>query len=523
MPFTQFNLNPKLLQAVGDLEFTTPTPIQKLAIGPLMEGRDVLGAAATGSGKTAAFLLPILHALMQKPRGRTRALVLAPTRELAAQIVEHCDALAAHTSIKAAAVYGGVGMEPQVRAFKSGVDVIVACPGRLLDHFQYPYARLEHLEFLVLDEADRMLDMGFLPDVRRILKALPVMRQTMLFSATMPQPIVQLSKEMLKDAVALNIERKAAPASGIRHAVFPVPEELKKHLLLQLLKRPEAGSVLAFTRTKHRANRLADFLARNAVSCERIHGNRTQMQRTDALRGFKSGRYQVLVATDIAARGIDVEALGIVVNFDVPHVPDDYIHRSGRTARAELTGDAYTLVSPAEESDLRAIERHIGKSFPRQKVEGFDYSHRPAERFEVPLAERIAAIRARKSEERARSKVKAEAKAQRGAGQPYRPAPQHHAPRPFSSAQHMRPAAAAHSFHSKPPAHSQDTPHQPAPHDQSNLRGGFYSKVARPSAPSHPSRRSYAPRPPQPAHTDPNRRRKPPAPFRHSIKNRSTK
>jgi ATP-dependent RNA helicase RhlE len=522
MPFTQFNLNPKLLQAVGDLDFTTPTPIQKLAIPPLMEGRDVMGTAATGSGKTAAFLLPILHSLMQKPRGKTRTLVLAPTRELAAQIVEHCDALAAHTSIKAAAVYGGVGMEPQVRAFERGVDLIVACPGRLLDHFQYPYARLESLEYLVLDEADRMLDMGFLPDVRRILRALPVKRQTMLFSATMPQPIVQLANEMLKAPVALNIERKAAPAAGIRHAVFPVPEELKKHLLLRLLKRPEAGSVLAFTRTKHRANRLADFLAKNGVACERIHGNRTQMQRTDALKGFKSGRHQVLVATDIAARGIDVEALGIVVNFDVPHVPNDYIHRSGRTARAELTGDAYTLVSPAEESDLRAIERHIGKSFPRQKVEGFDYSHKPAERFEVPLAERIAAIRSRKSEERARAKAKAEAKAHRERESVNRPAFLRE-PRTPAPSHQRRPAAAAHSYPPKPPAHSHDMPHPSPSQDQSNLRGGFYSKVARPTAPSHSSRRSYPSRPPQPAHTDPNRKRKPPAPFRDSIKNRGSK
>ena len=202
----------------------------------------------------------------------------------------------------------------------------------------------------------------------------------MLFSATMPQPIVQLANEMLKAPVALNIERKSVPAAGIRHAIFPVPEELKKHLLLRLLKRPEAKSVLAFTRTKHRANRLADFLAKNGVNCERIHGNRSQVQRTEALKGFKSGRYQVLVATDIAARGIDVEALGIVVNFDVPNIPDDYIHRSGRTARAELTGDAYTLVSPAEEGDLRAIERHIGKSFPRQKC------FRPWQRSARPLS-----------------------------------------------------------------------------------------------------------------------------------------
>ncbi len=516
MPFTPFNLNPKLLQALGDLGFTAPTPIQKLAIPPLMEGRDALGAAATGSGKTAAFLLPILHAIMDKPRGRTRALVLAPTRELAAQIVEHFNELAAHTPLKAAAVYGGVGMEPQVRAFERGVDLIAACPGRLLDHFQYPYARLEHLEYLVLDEADRMLDMGFLPDVRRILRALPARKQTMLFSATMPPPIVQLSKEMLKDPVALNIERKSAPAAGIRHAAFPVPEELKKYLLLQLLTRPESTSVLAFTRTKHRANRLADFLGKSGVSCERIHGNRSQLQRTEALKGFKGGRYQVLVATDIAARGIDVEALGLVVNFDVPNIPEDYIHRAGRTARADLTGDAYTLVSPGEEGDLRAIERHIGKPFPRRNLEGFNYSHRPADRFEVPIAERIAAIRARKAEERTRAKAKAEAKARRAQEGSGRPSP-FPAPRPPAQppARQYQPAAAANRpTHSKPPTFPHTRPLQTPSGDQTNLKGGFYSKVAKGTKPAIPFRQQQA---------DPGQRRKPAAPFRHSIKNRDAK
>jgi ATP-dependent RNA helicase RhlE len=408
MSFSTFGLHPKLLQAVEDLGFEQPTPIQVKAIPPLMEGKDVLGAAATGSGKTAAFLLPILHKLMDKPRGTTRVLVLAPTRELAAQIADHFKALARHTALKGAAIYGGVGMEPQVQAFKRGVDVIVATPGRLLDHFQYPYAKLDGLEFVVLDEADRMLDMGFLPDVRRVLAKLPKKRQTMLFSATLPEPIVDLATEMLEEPVALNVERKSAPAKGISHAVFPVPHELKSHLLLELLKRAETNSVLAFTRTKHRANRLAEFLERRGVSVARIHGSRSQAQRTEALAGFKEGKYRVLVATDIAARGIDVEALGLVVNFDVPNIPEDYIHRVGRTARAELTGDAYTLVSPQEEPDLRGIERHLGKPLPRQKVDGFDYDHKPQERFEVPLADRIAAIRARRSEERARAKAKAD-------------------------------------------------------------------------------------------------------------------
>ncbi len=415
MHFSSFGLNPKLLKAVEDQGFELPTPIQEMAIPPLMEGRDVLAAAATGSGKTAAFLLPILHKLMEKPRGKTRALILAPTRELAAQIAEHLKALAAHTQVKGAAVYGGVGMEPQVAAFKRGVDVIIATPGRLLDHFQYPYARLDSLEFLVLDEADRMLDMGFLPDVRRLLKQIPAGRQTILCSATLPLPIVELAREMLHNPVALNVERKSAPAEGITHAAYPVAHELKSHLLLELLKRPEASSVLAFTRTKHRANRLADFLEKRGVSCARIHGGRSQAQRTEALAGFKAGRYKVLVATDIAARGIDVQALGLVVNFDVPNLPEDYIHRVGRTARADATGDAYTLVSPQEEAEFREIERHLGKKLPRQTVEGFDYAKKAEERFEVPLAERIALIRARKAEERARAKAKLQRRSQQEA------------------------------------------------------------------------------------------------------------
>jgi ATP-dependent RNA helicase RhlE len=308
--------------------------------------------------------------------------------------------------------------------------VLIATPGRLLDHLQRPYARLDGVEYLVLDEADRMLDMGFLPDIRRVLAYLPKKRRTLLFSATLPAPIVELANDMLDNPVALNIERKAAPASGVTQTVYPVPHELKSHLLLALLREGGAKSILAFTRTKHRANRLADFLERNGVPCARIHGNRSQMQRTDALAGFKKGRFRVLVATDIAARGIDVEELGLVVNFDVPHLPDDYIHRVGRTARMEATGDAFTFVSPEEEGGLRDIERHIGKRLPRQQVAGFDYAKRPAERLEIPLVERIAAIRARKKDERTRAKANADRRTANGgparpfsSGRPQRNAP----------------------------------------------------------------------------------------------------
>lgn len=410
--FTSFGLHADLLRGVKDLGFTRPTPIQSEAIPPAMTGSDLLACAMTGSGKTVAFLLPILHRLMGSRRGTTRALILTPTRELAAQIEEHLRQLAVHTPLTGAAIFGGVGMGPQEHAFRSGVDVIIATPGRLLDHFKQPYAKLDKLEYLVLDEADRMLDMGFLPDIRRVLKHIPQRRQTLFFSATMPQPIVELSRDLLQKPVTINLERKSAPAVGITQAIYPVTQEVKPALLLELLRRDELKDVLVFTRTKHRANRLADLLQKGGIRVERIHGNRSQAQRTQALAGFKSGKYRVLVATDIAARGIDVEALSHVVNFDVPAVPEDYIHRVGRTARAEATGDAFTFVAPEEEGDLRAIERAIAKRLPRITVPGFDYGQKTGERFEVPIGERIAQIRARKAEERARAKAKAERKGQ---------------------------------------------------------------------------------------------------------------
>ena len=373
MPFTTLGLHPDLLKGLKDLGFTRPTAIQADAIPLALDGRDLLACAMTGSGKTAAFLLPILHRLIGEPRGTTRALVLTPTRELAAQIVEDLDDLAVHTPITAAAVFGGVGMGPQEHAFRSGVDVIVGTPGRLLDHFTRPYAKLSGLRYLVLDEADRMLDMGFLPDIRRVLRHLPPRRQTLFFSATMPPPIAELSREMLKHPATINLERKSTPAVGITHAAYPVPQHLKASLLLQLLTGGEMHDALVFTRTKHRANRLAKHLLDHGVKVERIHGNRSQSQRTEALAGFKSGKYRVLVATDIAARGIDVTSLGHVVNFDVPAAAEDYIHRVGRTARAEATGAAFTLVAPDEETNLRAIERAISQRLPRVTLPDFNY------------------------------------------------------------------------------------------------------------------------------------------------------
>jgi len=430
VPFTSLKLHPSLLKAIRELGFSRPTPIQADAIPPALAGHDVLACAQTGSGKTAAFLLPIVHRLIERPRRTTRALVLTPTRELAAQIAEDLDALAVHTPVTGAAVYGGVGMGPQEHAFRSGVDVIVATPGRLLDHFRAPYAKLDGLEYLVLDEADRMLDMGFLPDIRRILRHIPARRQTLFFSATIPQAIAALASEMLKNPTRINLQRQAAPAVGIAQAVYPVPQELKSTLLVELLNRGILREALVFTRTKHRANRLADHLLRERINAARIHGNRSQPQRKEALAGFKSGKYRVLVATDIAARGIDVEALSHVVNFDVPAVPDDYIHRVGRTGRAELTGDAFTFVAPEEEGDLRAIERAIGTTLLRVTLPDFDYRARPGTRLEIPLAERIAAIRARKAEERGRAKARGPHQPPARQAPPGRSGRPTHSPRP---------------------------------------------------------------------------------------------
>jgi ATP-dependent RNA helicase RhlE len=407
MSFTGLSLHPTLLRGVADLGFEAPTPIQRAAIPPALEGRDVLACAMTGSGKTAAFVLPLLQRLGAGRGGRTRALVLTPTRELAAQIEEHARTLGRHAGIRVAVVIGGVNPVPQEQALRRGVDLVVATPGRLLDHMRSGVARFDGLEALVLDEADRMLDMGFIPDVRRILGQLPARRQTLFFSATMPPAVATLAREMLTAPVSIDIERPSAPAVGITHAVYPVPGELKTNLLAAMLEDGRLESVLVFTRTKHRANRLADALERRGIGAARIHGNRSQAQRTAALAGFRSGTYRVLVATDIAARGIDVTGISHVVNFDVPNLPEDYIHRVGRTARAEATGDAITLVAPDEEGDLRAIERAIGTRLPRTTLAGFDYRARPAERLEIPLAQRIAAIRARRADERARGHAKA--------------------------------------------------------------------------------------------------------------------
>jgi ATP-dependent RNA helicase RhlE len=449
--FNDLALDAALLRAVADMQFSKPTPVQASAIPPALQGQDVLACAMTGSGKTAAFLLPIIQRLQHGPRGRTRALIVSPTRELAVQIHEQLVTLARHTKVRGAAIYGGVGMKPQEDALRRGVDIVVATPGRLLDHLQYDYASLQNVEVLVLDEADRMLDMGFLPDIRRVLRQLPAgPRQTLLFSATMPAPIAELARELMHEPVRIDVERKQAPATGITQALYPVPVHLKVQLLAELLRRNEIGNAIVFCRTKHRANRLAERLEKLGFNTARIHGNRSQAQRTQALAGFKDGTYRVLVATDIVARGIDVEALEHVVNFDVPAAPEDYIHRVGRTARADAIGDAYTFVAPEDESMIRAIERAVGRRIDRRTVAGFDYSARPPEEaLEVPIGERIAQIRARKAEERQRARIKAGARetgeaprtAQPGQERRSRPAAQGGAPRAGRPAQPGAPAS----------------------------------------------------------------------------------
>ncbi|MHB8432992.1 MAG: DEAD/DEAH box helicase [Candidatus Tyrphobacter sp.] len=358
---------PQLLRGVHDLGFTEPTRIQTLAIPPALQGRDVLASAETGSGKSAAFGLPILTALLQQPRGKTRALVIAPTRELTEQIAKHLSALAKHTKIRVAAVYGGVGFAPQVDAFKRGADIIVATPGRLQDHMTRGTARLDDVSILVLDEADRMLDMGFLPSVQRILRRLPADRQTMFFSATLPAAISALVREMLRDPVRVELARTPAPVETLRQTLYAVPQEHKTDLLVELLKGNVIYSAIAFTRTKARANRLAASLQKHRIAADLLHGDRSQSQRTRALKDFKDGKFRVLVATDLAARGIDIADLGHVINYDVPGLAQEYVHRVGRTARAKAEGDAITFVSSEEEPLIRSIEYLLGKRLERSK------------------------------------------------------------------------------------------------------------------------------------------------------------
>jgi ATP-dependent RNA helicase RhlE len=371
--FNQFNLDPRLQAGINRLGYTEATPIQIAALPAALAGKDLIATAQTGTGKTAVFVLPILQKLLTGPRNRTRALIVTPTRELAEQIHESIRVLGTGTNIRSTTIYGGVGPAPQVRALRDGVEILVACPGRLLDHLNQGNARLQGVEILVLDEADRMLDMGFLPDVKRILKHLPAKRQTMLFSATFPAEIEGLATQTLThpQRIAVGLSR---PAHTVSHALYPVPQHLKTSLLLALLKRTDTNSVLVFTRTKHRAEKLSHQIGLAGFRTTSLHSDRSQGQRQSALAGFKSGHYQVMVATDIAARGLDVEGISHVINFDMPATADDYIHRIGRTGRAERTGDAFTLVTPDDKDMVRALEKIMSKPLPHQTLDGFNYT-----------------------------------------------------------------------------------------------------------------------------------------------------
>ena len=374
MPFAKFGLSAAMLEGVKAMGYVEPTPIQLRAIPLIMEGRDVIGSAQTGTGKTAAFALPILSQLGHH-QSQPRVLVLEPTRELAAQVETAFRDFARFTNLRIAVVFGGVGYGRQREALSSGVDVIVATPGRLLDLMQQGACRLDSIRFVVLDEADRMLDMGFLPDVRRIVQKCPRERHTSLFSATIPPEIESLIQWAMKQPETIEIGARRTPAETVKHVIYPVSESQKIDLLLELLKRANFDSVIVFCRTKQGADRVAHLLKRHNHAVAVLHSNRTQREREQALRGFRDGRYELLVATDIAARGLDIADVSHVINFDVPQHPEDYIHRIGRTGRMENKGDALTLMVAEDVSHVNAIERFISQKVPRVKLENFDYRY----------------------------------------------------------------------------------------------------------------------------------------------------
>jgi ATP-dependent RNA helicase RhlE len=382
--FSQFKLHPHISAGIKALGYQTPTPIQTQAIPPILQGKDVMGLAQTGTGKTAAFALPILERLSQGPRGRVRALIIAPTRELAEQINDSIIALGRQTKLKSVTIYGGVGLNPQIQKLRAGVEIIVACPGRLLDHLNQGTINLSGVEVLVLDEADRMFDMGFLPDIRKILKHVPAKRQTLMFSATMPDDIRKLAHDVLHAPVTVQVGH-TAPANTVSHALYPVPQHLKTGLLLEILKHTDTGSVLIFTRTKHRAKRVGQQLEKAGYKAASLQGNLSQNKRQAALDGFRDGSHQILVATDIAARGIDVSLISHVINYDMPDTADAYTHRIGRTGRAAKTGDAFTFVTREDEDMVRSIERVLGEKVERRKLAGFDYT-KPAPSRDVEFA-----------------------------------------------------------------------------------------------------------------------------------------
>ena len=373
MKFATFSFHPAVAAGVTAAGYVDPTPIQVQAIPPVMSGRDVMGLAQTGTGKTAAFALPLLHRLMQGRRGVVRALIIAPTRELAEQINDAIVQLGGQTRLKSITVYGGVATNPQIEKLRKGVEIVVACPGRLLDHIGQGTIDLSQLEMVILDEADQMFDMGFLPGIRRILGHLPKQRQTLLFSATMPAEIRGLAREILRDPVTVQVDT-VAPAATVTHALYPVAQHLKTPLLLELLRHTDTESVLIFTRTKYRAKRLGEQLEKAGYRAASLQGNLSQNRRQAAMDGFRDGSFQILVATDIAARGIDVSQVSHVVNYDIPDTTEAYIHRIGRTGRAARSGDAFTMVTDEDGLMVRAIEKVLGTPIERRRVDGFDYT-----------------------------------------------------------------------------------------------------------------------------------------------------
>jgi ATP-dependent RNA helicase RhlE len=374
VPFAKLGLGPQLLQAVSDLGYQEPTPIQAQAIPYILAGTDVIGSAQTGTGKTAAFGLPILQILGRHAPG-PRVLILEPTRELAAQTGEMLGALGKHTDLRSIVVYGGVGYERQREAFRRGVDIVVATPGRLLDHLRQRALSLQRVSHLVLDEADRMLDMGFLPDVRRIIGECPRKRQTSLFSATIPPEIEGLIRWAMRNPVTVEIGRRRSPAETVRHVLYPVAEAQKQQLLLALLEQVHWESVIIFCRTRRGADKVLRLLKNSHHKAAVIHSDRSQKERQQALDGFREGRYEVLVATDIAARGLDIADVTHVINYDVPEHPEDYVHRIGRTGRAKAVGDALTLMLTEDAPRVESIEKFIGRKIERVKLEGFDYQY----------------------------------------------------------------------------------------------------------------------------------------------------
>ena len=373
MSFETFNFHPSIMAGVQVLGYVTPTPIQLKSIPPIMQGRDIIGLAQTGTGKTAAFVLPILQRLLRSPRGRIGALIISPTRELAEQTCDTIKELGQQTRLRSVAIYGGVSMSQQTLGLQRGAEIVVACPGRLLDHLWQGTVDLSHLEVLVIDEADRMFDMGFLPDIRSILKCILQKRQTLLFSATMPDDVRRLVHDILHEPVTVQIGH-IAPAATVSHALYPVKQHLKTALLMELLRHTEAESVLVFTRTKHRAERIAQQLKRKGYNATSLQGNMSQYRRQAALDGFRSGSFKILVATDIAARGIDISSISHVINYDIPDSTDAYTHRIGRTGRVDKSGDAFTLVTSEDKAMVYAIEQILETKLERRMLRGFDYA-----------------------------------------------------------------------------------------------------------------------------------------------------